>query len=247
MCVVSCCMFVRHYAKLWQTQQHFLVTPSALTGEARRDFIHKHESLKADQVVEDGAGASGRGGRRTDSCRAAAPPQCVCNLSPLTMCSTLSMTKCQCKKPPAQSAPLCRGMPRSTLAVRLAALHRNNTLPVPEQKKSASSSFPFSGSMLFTSVTPPPHPVEFCVMSSLRTQANVNTRKLLRNAPRTQSGRWIVAPTCKLSQRTCLSLFVLALFRCRAMLFSYYITHRHQSVCPSILGAYTLVPWRIYC
>lgn len=36
-------------------------------------------------------------------------------------------------------------------------------------------------------------------------------------------------------------------FRCRAMLFSYYITHRHQSVCPSILPAYTLVPGRIYC
>lgn len=58
-------------------QQHFLVTPSALTGEARCDFIHKQESLKADQVVEDGAGASGRGGRRTDSCRAAAAAMCL--------------------------------------------------------------------------------------------------------------------------------------------------------------------------
>lgn len=127
------------------------------------------------------------------------------------MCSTLPMTKCQCKKPAAQSAPLCRGVPRSTLAVRLAALHRNNNLPIPELK-SASSSFPFiyfSGSMLFTSVPPP---VDFCVMSSLRTQANVKACKLLRNAPPTQSGGWIVAPTCKLSQRACISLFVLALF-----------------------------------
>lgn len=49
-------------------------------------------------------------------------------------------------------------------------------------------------------------------MSSLRTQANVKACKLLRNAPPTHSGGWIVAPTCKLSQRACISLFVLALF-----------------------------------
>lgn len=155
--VVSSCMFVWHYAKLRQTRQHFPVTPSALTGGGQARFHAQTRVFKGGSSCRRWREAGGRGGWRADSCRAAAA-QCVCNLPPRTMCSTLPMTKCQCKKPPAQSAPLCRGVPRSTLAVRLAALHRNNNLPIPELK-SASSSFPFiyfSGSMLFTSVTPPP-------------------------------------------------------------------------------------------
>lgn len=94
-----------------------MVTLGALTGGTRREFLPEHES---DGVVE--------GGEKL--LRGPAVSQCVCNLPWRTMCSTLSMTKCQCNKPPAQSAPLCRG----TLAVRLAALRRNNA-PLPPQQE----------------------------------------------------------------------------------------------------------------
>lgn len=154
-----------------------------------------------------------QGDGRTDSCRPAAS-QCVCELPSRTMCSALSMTKCQCKKPPAQSAPLCRGTPRSTFAVRLAALRHNNTLPLPEQE---IRQLPFSLYLLFWQYViyfspphPPTTPVDFSVMSSLRTQANVNTCKLLRNAPPTQSGRWI-QPQPANTANTVVSLYLFCL------------------------------------
>lgn len=146
------------------------------------------------------------------------------------MCCTLSMTKCQCHKPPAHRAPLCRGVPRSTFAFRLAALRRNNTSHFPS-KESASSSFPFiyfSGSMLFTSVSPP---VDFSMMSSLRTQANVNTCKRLRNAPPTQSGRWM-EPQPANSANALVSLYLFCLVSMRSGTVQ-SLHHSQASVNPS--------------
>lgn len=172
--------------------------------------------------------------------------QCVCSVPSRTMCCTLSMTKCQCQKAPAQSAPLCRAEPRSTLAVRLAALRRNNTLPPPRQK-STSSSFPLSTFLAVCYLLAPP-PVDFSLMSSLRTQANPSTCKLLRNAPPTQSGRWIgPKPANSANALVSLYLFCLVWMQSNAARSLHHSHHWQQSVCPSILPTRTSLPAGIYC
>lgn len=75
--------------------------------------------------------------------------------------------------------------------------------------------------MLFTSVSPP---VDFSVMSSLRTQANVKTCKLLRNAPPTQSGRRI-QPQPANSAKALVSLYLL----CRVWMQSGAVQSLHHS------------------